>query len=216
MARVATVTALTLASLLLAACGTSPVVSPTALTAAVPNTQAQALFDKSVRKLVNDIFVAYDHNRNGQIELERPSGGSLLSRIGNFLFWRDDRVRSVTSTYTENDQLTVTTRVYTRFPLFFAADADHDKRVTIDELTTFINLNYDTNHDGQLDARGLAFWHEKNELERFNADFGEQLITYRDIELPTATRPGVPTAGPATPAPMPPSTATGPAVTAAR
>lgn len=164
----------------LAACGAQPAPLPPAAHQAVDK---QALFSRSVNKLTTDIFVAYDHNKNGVIELERPAGGSFWQRVGSLLFWRDERVRSVTSTYTLNDELTLTTRVYTRFPLFFAADADHDQRLTMAELHHFIATRYDANGDGTLQARGLTFWREKNEIERFNSDFGERLMTYREIDL---------------------------------
>lgn len=164
----------------LGACGTQPAPMPVVANQSVDK---QALFSRSVNKLTTDVFVAYDHNKNGVIELERPTGGSFWRRVGNLLFWRDERVRSVTSTYTLDDELTLTTRVYTRFPLFFAADADHDKRLTIEELRSFIATHYDTNGDGTLQARGLTFWREKNEIERFNSDFGERLMTYREIDL---------------------------------
>lgn len=39
--------------------------------------------------MVSDIFVADDHNRNGQIEWARPPGGNVLKRLGNWLFWHD-------------------------------------------------------------------------------------------------------------------------------
>lgn len=164
-----------------AGCGAQPAIAPLAATPAV---QAQALFAKSVNKIVTDILIQYDHNKNGTIELERPTGGGFWRRVGNLLFWRDERVRSVSSTYTLNDELTLTTRVYTQFPLFFAADANQDKQLTGEELHQFIAERYDTDHDGQLDAKGLAFWRAKNEIETFKADFGERLMSYREVDLP--------------------------------
>lgn len=175
-------------ALVLSACGTTPAVLPAA--PAAQAVQKQALFDRRVQKLVNDIMVAYDHNRNGRVETQRPTGTGFWQKVGNFLFWRDERVRSVTNTYTDQDTLSITTRVYTRMPLFFAADADQDQQITYTELSTFISQGYDSNGDGVLDARGLAFWREKNELERFNSDFNERLISYRDIDLPIHTKPG--------------------------
>jgi hypothetical protein len=175
-------------ALVLSACGTAPAVLPAAPMA--QKVAEQALFDRRVQRLVNDIMVAYDHNRNGRVETQRPTGTTFWQRVGNFLFWRDERVRSVTNTYTDQDTLTITTRVYTRMPLFFAADADQDQSITYAELQAFIAKGYDTDNDGVLSARGLAFWREKNEIERFNADFNERLISYRDIDLPIHTRPG--------------------------
>jgi hypothetical protein len=185
---------------MLSACGTAPTILPAA--PAAQTVQKQALFDRRVQSLVNDIMTAYDHNRNGRVETQRPTGNTFWQKVGNFLFWRDERVRSVTNTYTDADQLTVTTRVYTRAPLFFAADADQDQQITYTELQAFVAKTYDTNGDGVLDARGLAFWRAKNELERFNSDFGERLISYRDIDLPIHTKPGP---GP-TLEPVPPTT----------
>lgn len=192
--------AIGLAALVLSACGTTPAVLPAAPVAQA--VESQALFDRRVQKLVNDIMVAYDHNRNGRVETQRPTGTTFWQKVGNFLFWRDERVRSLTNTYTDADTLTVTTRVYTRMPLFFAADADQDQQITYAELQAYISQHYDTNGDGVLDARGLAFWREKNELERFNSDFGERLISYRDIDLPIHTRPGA--AATQEPAALPP------------
>lgn len=167
----------------LAGCGAAAPAAPVAVPALDQQVGKQALFSRSVTKMTTDIFLAYDHNKNGQIELERPTGNSFWQRLGNRLFWRDERVRSVTSTYTLNDELTLTTRVYTRFPLFFAADRDGDKRVTFEELRHFIATQYDLNEDGTLQARGITFWRPKNEIERFNADFGEHLMTYREVDL---------------------------------
>ncbi len=172
----------------LSACGTAPAVLPA--TPMAQKVAEQTLFDRRVQRLVNDIMFAYDHNRNGKVETQRPTGTTFWQKVGSFLFWRDERVRSVTNTYTDQDTLSITTRVYTRMPLFFAADADQDQSITYNELQAFIAKGYDTDNDGVLSARGLAFWREKNEIERFNADFNERLISYRDIDLPIHSRPG--------------------------
>lgn len=166
-------------ALALSGCGVEVIQPATGAT----GVEAQALFDRRVNKLVTDTFVAYDHNRNGVLELERPSGGNLFQRIGRFLMWRDERVRSVTTSTRQEDHLTYTTRVYTRFPLFLAADQDHDRRLQMAELRTFI-ASYDKDGDGVLAARGWRFWGAHNEYEAFNADFGERQMSYRDIDLP--------------------------------
>lgn len=165
--------------LLLSACGME-----LSTTVPAPSVEAQALFSRRVTALVGDIFVAYDHNKNGVLELTRPSEGHWLRRVGNWLFWQDETTRTTHATYRSERDITQTTRIYTRLPLFFAADADHDRVLTLDELTTFIAERYDQNHDGELSARGLRFWREKNEVERFDADYRERLLESRDRNAP--------------------------------
>lgn len=138
----------------------------------------------SINRVVSDIFLAYDHNKNGVIELERPKAqGGLLSKIGNRLNNPDERVRSNTNVYSSEDEIKVSTHVTTRNHLFIAADANKDKKVTPEELKLFISENYDVNKNGELDSRGWKFWQPKGEKQKFNKDYGERTEAYTSISF---------------------------------
>lgn len=136
----------------------------------------------NIHRIVSDIFTKYDHNKNGVIELERPqSQGNVLKRIGNSLANPDERVRSSAQTYSKGDELTINSQVYTQHALFVAADANNDKKLTMEELRTFISQNFDANKNGNLESRGAKIWKAKNELEQFNSAYGERLENYSSI-----------------------------------
>lgn len=138
----------------------------------------------SVNRLVSDVFLAYDHNKNGVIELERQKAdGGLLKKLGSKLANPDERVRSNTSVTSFEDEVTVSTTVRTRHHLFTAADANRDKQLTMDELKFFVSENYDANKNGELESRGWKFWQDKGEKQKFNKDFGERTESYSSISF---------------------------------
>jgi hypothetical protein len=137
----------------------------------------------SIQRIVNDIMLNYDHNKNGVIELERPKAtGNMLQRAAERMKNPDERVRSNSTTYSTGDEINISTTVRTQHHLFIAADADNDKKVTRQELLKFVET-YDTNKNGELDSRGAKVWKAAEELQKFNKDFGERLESYSNISF---------------------------------
>ena len=136
----------------------------------------------SINSMVADIFVKYDHNKNGQIDLKRPEG--LKEKFLN----PDERVRSKTQTYAYpdaegQDRLTISQQVYTMRDLFYASDANRDNVVTREELEASIK-KFDVNQDEKLDTRGFMGMlkrEAKGELDKFNQEFGEKLTDYNSV-----------------------------------
>jgi hypothetical protein len=138
----------------------------------------------SIQRIVTDIMTNYDHNKNGVIDLERPKAtGNILQRAAERMKNPDERVRSNSSTYSNGDEITISSTVKTQHQLFVAADANGDKKVTRQELVSFISQNYDANKNGELESRGAKVWKPAEELQKFNKDFGERLESYSNITI---------------------------------
>lgn len=121
----------------------------------------------SVHELSQKIMRDYDANGNGKIDLNRP----VLANHGQTEAYRQDL------SFSENDGLVSHGRELNRKALFEAADAagDHDGAVSATELESFIG-SFDTNHDGQLESRGIQGMRKGRalgELELFNRRFDE-------------------------------------------
>ncbi len=134
----------------------------------------------SVNHIVTEAMYKYDHNKSGVIDLKRPDG------IWNKLKNPDERVRSKTdvNSYKE-DQLTISTSVYTMRDLFYAADANRDGQVTREELAAEVK-KFDKDGDGQMTSRGFWGWltrKPKQELDLFNKEFGEKMTNYGSVDI---------------------------------
>lgn len=142
--------------LVLVGCGAQPSALPLKQANAA-KAEANGLFNRpvAVLKTVAEILADYDHNRNGQIDIKRPSG-----------FWppfggRDELTRRETIRSEERDRegrvvkVIYTTYIYSRVELFYAADADQDGVLRRDELQHVI-ASFDQDGDGMLTRRG--FW----------------------------------------------------------
>lgn len=131
----------------------------------------------TVKGRVDQVFDAYDHNRNGVINLEKPSGliwdtadpPSIDGRRPNREL--DERFKQggygfLCDRFQFNSFLPPTDK--THIKLFEAADTDKDKRVTKQELQAVI-ARYDDDKDGRLDQAEAA---------RLDADFEEKTVTF--------------------------------------
>lgn len=140
----------------------------------------------SVNHIVTEAMYKYDHNKNGVIDLKRPDG------IWNKLKNPDERVRSKTDVQSyKEDQLTVSTSVYTMRDLFYAADANRDGSVTREELTAEVK-KFDKDGNGEMSSRGFFGWlkslfnskgNPKQELDLFNKEFGERMTNYGSVDI---------------------------------
>lgn len=140
----------------------------------------------SVNHIVTEAMYKYDHNKNGVIDLKRPDG------IWNKLKNPDERVRSKTTVNSyQEDQLTVSTSVYTMRDLFYAADANRDGSVTRDELMAEVK-KFDKDGNGEMGSRGFFGWlkslfnpkgNPKQELDLFNKEFGERMTNYGSVDI---------------------------------
>lgn len=148
-----------------------------------------------INRLVSDAFIKYDHNLNGVIELEAPEDVTAIS-----VTQQSQRVESLTvsgksvsasSKQVETrridvDRLDLKSRAkvdermrydrgyyFTQNHLFAAADANKDKRLTREELHSFIARNYDKNNNGELETT-FWFWEDDGESDKFYNDFDER------------------------------------------
>ena len=167
------------ASLLIAGCGAQPQ-AVTGAHVASSGAQAEGIFNRPVKveKLLAEVLMKYDHNRNGVIELRKPAG---------FLppFLRpDERLRQETTRVAEKDRngrvirVVYTTHTYTRRDMFYSADTNRDDVVTRQELQALV-ASFDKDQDGELTRRGVWGWvtrKEKGEHDRLNDQYGEELI----------------------------------------
>ena len=134
----------------------------------------------NVNGLVNDIMYKYDHNKNGVVDLKRPDG--FWDKMKN----PDERVRSKTSSYVSQDELNISTSVYTMRDLFYAADKDNDGKVTRDEMTKVVK-GFDKDGDGEMKSRGFWGWltrKPKQELDLFNDQYKERMTNYGNVGIP--------------------------------
>jgi hypothetical protein len=109
-----------------------------------------------VETSVNDVLSGYDHNRNGQIDLDRGS------------WWREPETQRTTTTRHEdsNGNAYYTTDTYSIDRLATRADEDRNQVATRGELTSTIG-SYDDNGDGRLQGA---------EAKRFDREIGERHI----------------------------------------
>ncbi|MFP5502209.1 MAG: hypothetical protein ACLGIN_06950 [Candidatus Sericytochromatia bacterium] len=133
----------------------------------------------SVNAVVADYMAKYDHNRNGVIDLKRPDG--FVNRLKN----PDERVRSKTSASSFNDELTISTTVYSIDRLLYAADKNADGQVTREEMETAVK-EYDKDKDGQMGFRGFWGWltrKPRQEGDEFRRELGERTTNYGSITI---------------------------------
>lgn len=178
---------------MLVGCGVQPS-APSLSQADAANAEANGITNKpvAVLKTVAEILADYDHNRNGGIEIRRPTG-----------FWppfigRDELTRKETVRSEERNRdgrvvkVIYTTYTYSRAELFYAADADHDGVIHRDELQDVI-ASFDRDRDGMLTRRGFWGWvtrKDKGEYDLFVNQYGEQQIDYRRDEFEKWDREG--------------------------
>lgn len=131
----------------------------------------------TVKGRLDQVFADYDHNRNGVIELHKPTrlnfsipdpagiGGRAPNRQ------LDERFKNggygLCDSFSFHGFVSPTDK--THLKLFEAADTNHDKRVTRQELEAVIE-RYDDNKDGRLDAF---------EASRLDSDFPEKTVTFK-------------------------------------
>lgn len=133
----------------------------------------------SVNAVVADYMAKYDHNRNGVIDLKRPDG--FINRMKN----PDERVRSRTSSYVIEDEVTISTTVYSIDRLLYAADKNSDAKVTREEMEAAVK-QYDKDGDGMLGFRGFWGWltrKPKQDGDFFKQELGERTTNYGSITI---------------------------------
>lgn len=119
-----------------------------------------------ISAMIDRIMTDYDHNGNGVIDLKQPRAmGNVFQRVAQTLTTADERI-------SKDCQPGIPAIMPTYIRLFREADANHDNIVTREEMTAVIR-RFDTNGDGALSSRGIAFWKPCDEMQRFNKQFGE-------------------------------------------
>lgn len=162
---------LSLLALLLAGCGAQPAPTP----AAPPAEEARAAGLRTdhtpIQALAAEILAAHDHNRDGAITFGRTEKQSSGSELYRLVERSDDRP--------DQRPYTVRRLLYTRKTLFYAADVNGDMRVPRSEIVQLIS-RFDLDRDGALSRKtwlGWATLKPAQELERFKAAYGEQLVS---------------------------------------
>lgn len=142
----------------------------------------------NVNAMASNIMSLYDHNRNGQIEMAKPKGGSLWDKAKNLLS-ESELTRTNSASYNTGDQVNFSQTVRTHQKLFYAADSmgNNDGKVTHQELTNAIS-QFDKDKSGDLSDVGFmgrlfsGFKKESGELQNFNSNFPEELKSFNAIE----------------------------------
>lgn len=171
---------------LLAGCGRATVTTPVQPRVKPQATAtAQGLFTRPVVVIdawLNDALSRYDHNRDGDIDLERTGW-----------FASDERERHETVRHEERDEqgrvvrIRYTTYTYTLRDLFYAADRDADRTASRKELAAVL-ATFDANTDGELTRRGLwglITFKPKGEYDRFRDAYGERIadVEHREVDV---------------------------------
>ncbi len=106
--------------------------------------------------LANDVLRSYDHNRNGQIDLDTRR------------FQRNETLRSTTSCSEDSrGRETCTTRIYSIDRLVRQANTNGDNAVTREELVGFIR-SFSSSPDGRL---------SRHDMRTLDSVAGEQLVS---------------------------------------